>query len=204
MTQVVLASASPRRRELLRALVQGFDVAPADIDERTDLPPLEAATLLAVAKALTVAANERASIVIGADTLVFTKERVYGKPRSGKEAREMLRALRGKSHTVVTGVAFVSLDGSVHAAKSEASVTIAPLSDSAIEAYLASGRPLDKAGAYAIQDEDVPTVSALEGCYCAVMGLPLWRLRDLLEAAGCATAEPGATFERCRSCPERR
>jgi septum formation protein len=80
---------------------------------------------------------------------------------------------------------------------------MAALPDAAIEAYVASGRPLDKAGAYAIQDEDVPTVASWSGCYCAVMGLPLWRVRVLLEQAGVRCGSPDAAFARCAACPER-
>ena len=114
----------------------------------------------------------------------------------------MLRALRGKPHLVVTGIAVVSASGAASDI-SASDVTLAELSDETIAAYVASGRPLDKAGAYAIQDEDVPTVSAFDGCYCSVMGLPLWRLRTLLATAGVVAHEPHHTLPRCAGCPER-
>ena len=82
-------------------------------------------------------------------------------------------------------------------------MTLAGLDDGTIAEYVASGRPLDKAGGYAIQDEDVPTVHSLEGCYCGVMGLPLWLTRGLLQARGISCADPSATFPRCAVCPER-
>jgi predicted house-cleaning NTP pyrophosphatase (Maf/HAM1 superfamily) len=114
----------------------------------------------------------------------------------------MLRELSGQAHTVVTGVA-VALDGRVATDASVATVTIRALREEEIERYVASGVPLDKAGAYAIQDDGFPVVERLEGCYCSVMGLPLWRLKGLLEWAGVVCRSPDAAFARCRPCPDR-
>ena len=202
MTDIVLASGSPRRRELLAALVDGFRVAVSDVEEVVDGDPEAEARRLAREKALAVAANEPGAIVIAADTIVHDGARPYGKPRDPADAAAMLRALRGRGHRVLTGLAVVS-DGAAREACSIAEVELAPMSDAVIDAYVAGGRPLDKAGAYAIQDEDVPTVARLDGCYCAVMGLGLWRLRALLAEARVAAAAPDGTFERCASCPER-
>ena len=198
----VLASASPRRRELVRALLDGVVVDPAAIEERVSGEPRDAARRLAREKAAAVAPRHRDALVLGADTIVHDGERAYGKPRDAAEASAMLRKLRGKAHLVVTGIAAVSLIATASEA-SVAEVRLADLRDETIAAYVASGRPLDKAGAYAIQDEDVPAVAALNGCYCAVMGLPLWRLREMLVRACVSAREPHRTFLRCAACPER-
>lgn len=200
--RAVLASASPRRRELLRALLAGFAVDPADLDERADGDPREDARRLAREKAETVARRHPRAIVIGADTIVHDGARSWGKPRDAADAVATLRALRGREHLVATGVALVWPDGAAGGV-STATVRLADLPDGAIAAYAASGRPLDKAGAYAIQDEDAGVVAALDGCHCAVMGLPLWRLRAMLADAGASAAEPHGTFARCAACPER-
>lgn len=203
MTTIVLASASPRRRELLAALVRNFDVDASNIAEDDAGDPRAAAARLAGDKAAAVAVRRPGDIVIGADTIVHDGTRPFGKPTGTEDAAAMLRALRGREHRVLTGIA-VAAAGAMHTAVSENRVTLHDLTDAAIDAYVASGRPLDKAGAYAIQDDDVPTMAKLDGCYCAVMGLPLWALRALLLAAGCAAAAPDATFSRCATCPERR
>ncbi|MGI8423821.1 MAG: Maf family protein [Chloroflexota bacterium] len=203
MTRVILASASPRRRELLAALVPVFDVLPAAIAEQLTADPIADCERLARDKARHVAAQAPpGSIVIGADTIVFRDGRSYGKPDSPGEAAATLRTLRGAPHFVVTGLAVVRGDDA-EVGYSRAHVTLAPLSDEAIAAYVASGRPLDKAGGYAIQDDDVPTVAALDGCYCCVVGLPLWRLRSMLATAGVATPPPDQALARCAACPER-
>jgi septum formation protein len=187
---------------LLAALVAEFDVAPSDIPEDAGGDPVDDAVRLATAKALAVARHEPDAVVIGCDTIVHDGVRSYGKPADAADAVRMLRALRGRPHRVVTGVA-VAFDGKVATGHSEAAVTLGDLGDKAIARYVASGRPLDKAGAYAIQDDDVPTVTRLEGCYCCVVGLPLWRLRALLIEAGNECAKPGDAYQRCRNCPER-
>lgn len=199
---VVLASVSPRRRELLQALLDEVTVDPADLDERTTDDPRGDARRLAGEKASAVARRHPGAVVIGADTIVHDGEGAYGKPGDAETAVGMLRALRGKTHLVVTGIAVVSASGAASEV-SASRVTLADLDDSAIATYVASGRPLDKAGAYAIQDEDVPTVTALDGCYCSVMGLPLWRLRALLATAGVVAREPHEALSRCEGCPER-
>jgi len=202
VVRVVLASASPRRPELLAALLDEFDIVPSDVPEEAYGSPAEDAVRLAVAKARAVAADESGAVVIGADTIVHDGSRAYGKPGSPGEAVDMLRALRGRKHTVYTGVSVIDDEIELRGC-SAAEVELVDLTDAEIASYLASGRPLDKAGAYAIQDEDVPTVSALKGCYCCVVGLPLWRLRSLLEAAGVPCKDPRAAISHCRECPER-
>ena len=200
--RIVLASASPRRRELLGALIDRFDVVPADIAEDLGPDAREDALRLATDKARAVAAEHPGAIVIGSDTIVHDDERSYGKPADPADAAAMLSRLRGKPHVVTTGVAVV-LDGHVEAAFSEVDVHLADMSDAAIAAYVESGRPLDKAGSYAIQDADVPTVHHIDGCYCCVVGLPLWRLKRMLEARGLPCREPSEMLPRCADCPER-
>ena len=204
MTRVILASASPRRRELLAALLPTFEVVVSDIEEPMTEDPERDAVHLALGKATAVAGRAEfvGAVVIGADTIVHDGLKAYGKPSDPADAVAMLTALRNRTHRVFTGVA-VTGGANVRAAVSVSEVTLSNHSDRAIEAYVASGRPLDKAGAYAIQDEDVPTVAALDGCFCGVMGLPLWRLRSLLDAFGVQTTAPDATYPRCAACPER-
>lgn len=203
MNDVVLASASPRRRELLAAVVGAFRVHASDVTESMTGDARADAERLARDKAAAVAAVEPRAIVVGADTIVHDGARAYGKPRDAVDAVVMLRALEGREHTVVTGVAVAVPGGGLRSGVSESRVLMAPLSDAAIDAYVASGRPLDKAGAYAIQDEDVPTVAGLHGCYCSVMGLPLWLLCALLDGTGTVLDDPSATVLRCAHCPER-
>ncbi|MEX1103740.1 MAG: Maf family protein [Dehalococcoidia bacterium] len=200
--RVVLASASPRRRELLAALISGFDVTPADIDEPLGTDAVADATGLAGEKARYVAAQRPGDMIVGADTVVFDEHALYGKPGSPDEGRVMLRALRGRDHSVVTAIA-VAWDGHVGTDASVATVTLRQLSDEEVERYLESGVPLDKAGAYAIQHEALPVVEALDGCYCGVMGLPLWRLKRLLESGGARCGDPAAVYARCATCPDR-
>ncbi|GIW17008.1 MAG: hypothetical protein KatS3mg064_0165 [Tepidiforma sp.] len=199
---VVLASASPRRRELLAALLDDFAIDAADIAEDLEGDAVDCARQLAYAKAEAVARRSPGSLVIGCDTVVFRGLRLYAKPADTAEAAAMLRELRGRPHQVVTAVAIVAPEGA--AIDHEIStVVMADLPDPVLEAYAASGRTLDKAGGYAIQHEDVRPVARLEGCYCGVMGLPLWTLYRLLELFGCAPHPPDLRFERCAACPAR-
>lgn len=158
--------------------------------------------MLASGKARVIASASPTSVVIGADTIVFDDLRSYGKPDSSEDAAEMLTALAGRSHRVVTAVSVVSGESEM-AAANVSRVLLSNLDAEAIAAYVASGRPLDKAGSYAIQDEDVPTVAALDGCYCGVMGLPLWTLKRALEASGVTCSDPSSTISRCADCPAR-
>jgi septum formation protein len=204
VTSVILASASPRRRELLGALLDEFTVVPSDLPEEFAGAPEEDAVRLAQAKARAVAGSAGPGhAIIGCDTIVHDGCRAYGKPEDAADARHMLRELSGRQHRVVTGIALVRPGRAPRTAWSAATVTLATLSEAQIDAYVRSGRPLDKAGGYAIQDVDVPTVAGLDGCYCCVMGLPLWRLRAMLAAEGVACRRPDETFERCAACPEK-
>ena len=200
--RVILASASPRRRELLASLIDDFQVIPSDVEELLTGDGFVDAERLAFAKARDIADRHPGATVIGSDTVVFDEERSFGKPDDAVHAMDMWRLLRGRVHEVATSVAVVGPAGERQLTE-VAEVELTALSDAQVHAYVASGRPMDKAGGYAIQDEDVPTVASLEGCYCADMGLPLWATKDLLEASGIACREPAATFPRCAECPSR-
>ena len=200
--RVILASGSPRRREFLAALVGDFEVVPADIEEPMGRDAVTDARSLAGEKARHVATNHPGAVVIGADTIVFDEQRSYGKPSGPPEAAEMLRELRARDHRVVTGIA-VATNGRLYSDAAVSTVTLADLTEVEIERFVASGVPLDKAGAYAIQYEAIPVVSRLEGCYCNVVGLPLWRLRGHLIEAGVECAAPNVPYARCADCPDR-
>lgn len=185
---LVLASASPRRRELLARLGLPFIVVPSAADETTEpgLAPEEVAEGLALRKARTVARDYPQQVVIGSDTVVAFHDgqpTILGKPRDDDEAAWMLRALRGRWHRVSTGIAVIR-DGQAWHDVVTAGVRMDDYSDAAIAAYVASGEPLDKAGAYAVQGLGGRLVAEVRGSELAVVGLPLHRLADLLRAAG--------------------
>jgi len=186
---------------LLAALVDAFEVRVSNADEPLTGRPVSDARGLAETKAKAVP-RARGEVVLAADTVVAREGEVYAKPADVADAARMLRELAGRRHMVVTGVALATGEGTF-VDHSVAFVGVRPLAADEIAAYVASGRPLDKAGAYAIQDEDVAVVERLAGCYCNVMGLPLWRTKGLLERAGIPCADPGATYARCAVCPER-
>lgn len=171
---LLLASASPRRRELLAALGVAFEVRPADVDEspRNDEPPRTTAERLASAKADVVATQRRGALVLAADTVVILGGRALGKPRDEDENRRFLYALAGERHTVVT--AHHLRWGERRAAASVATeVRLRELSEGEIERWVRSGEGLDKAGGYAIQDVGAALVADLDGCYTNVIGLSL-------------------------------
>ncbi|MGH7893304.1 MAG: Maf family protein [Candidatus Binatia bacterium] len=200
--KLLLASASPRRCELLRAIDLDFGVRPIDLDEVAaagDRLPADAAVTVAVAKAR--AADGAAAVVLAADTIVVLDDRTLGKPVDDEDARRMLAALRGRTHVVVTGVA-VRTEDSEWTAAVESEVRMRAYSDAEIAAYVATGGGRDKAGSYGIQDEPFVPVEAIHGCYCNVMGLPLWTAYRLLREAGCvAPRRPGEVLSRCAVCP---
>ena len=183
--RIILASQSPRRRELLSLIGIAHEIMPADLDESL-LPeesPTEHAERLARSKAETVAAREPAAVVIGSDTIVVLDGDILGKPRDGAEAAATLRRLSGRTHTVHTAVA-VARDGRTVSGVESVEVTFRPLDDAQIEAYIATGEPMDKAGAYGLQGYGAVIVERVHGDYFAVMGLALGRLVALLEAVG--------------------
>lgn len=190
--RVLLASASPRRRQLLEALGVEFGVAATALDEASILngpgTPAEKAQQLASAKAA-AARPGREAFVVGADTVVALGREVLGKPASPDDAAEMLRTLRGRAHQVTTGVAVLRRAGNVIAADAvTTTVWMRHYSPAEIAAYVATGDPLDKAGAYAIQHPQFRPAERIEGCYWNVVGLPLCLLSRLLAQAGVGTA----------------
>ena len=191
-TRLVLASASPRRRELLASLTREFDVVPSDVDETLEPVALpDAVVRLALRKARAVAASRPAALVLAADTIVVINGRALGKPADAAEARAMLRTLRARTHEVMTGVVMLDAATGRHAAETVVSrVTMARYSDAAIDAYVAGGEPLDKAGAYAIQGEGGALVAGLEGSRSNVVGLPLPTTAALLRRFGVAVSAP--------------
>ena len=193
--RVVLASASPRRRELLRCLVTDFDVVPSSVEERLDPGPLtDAVAALAVVKARAVAAIGAGGVVLAADTIVVIDGDWLGKPAGDADAAAMLRRLRGRTHEVLTGVAVVDVaSGTARAGTETTRVLMARYDDRLIEAYVASGSPMDKAGAYAIQDLDGALVDVVAGSYTNVIGLPLGLTRRLLIAAGVQVSGPASS-----------
>ncbi|MGH7390257.1 MAG: Maf family protein [Candidatus Rokuibacteriota bacterium] len=183
---LILASASPRRRELLERLTPEFRVVPADVDETLAGDPTpEAVAALALRKARTVAVRLGQGVVLGADTVVVIDGDALGKPADAAEARSMLRRLRGRRHEVITGVAVVDAAGGRSAADAVVTeVVMRGYDDATIDAYVASGEPLDKAGAYAIQAAGEALVAGWVGSYSNVVGLPLDATRRLLAGFG--------------------
>jgi septum formation protein len=181
--RVILASQSPRRRELLTLVGIPHEVRPADIDERylAGEQPLEHAERLAREKASRI--READAVVIGSDTIVVVDGDVLGKPQDEADAARMLRRLSGRSHVVMTAVA-VAWDGRLESGVEEVGVTFHPLSEADITAYIATREPMDKAGAYGIQGYGATIVARVDGDYFAVMGLPLQRLTRLLGRLG--------------------
>ena len=185
MHSTILASSSPRRRELLTLIGIPHRVRPADIDE-TVLPgevPDEHALRLAREKADVIAREFPSELVIAADTIVVLDDRILGKPRTDEEAREMLRRLSGRTHTVVTAMA-CSLDGRAASCVERVSVTFRDLGADEILKYVNTREPMDKAGAYGIQGYGATIVRRIDGDYFAVMGLSLVRLVDLMKEVG--------------------
>jgi septum formation protein len=185
---LVLASASPRRRDLLGLLGLPFLVDPSGADETppAGATPEEVAQSLAIVKAHGVAARHPGAYILGADTLVTVDDLILGKPREVADAARMLRLLRGRAHRVPTGVALIAPDGTETALVETATVTMHPYTEVAISAYLSTGEPFDKAGSYAVQGAGGALIAAVEGCYTTVVGLPLCRVAALLHEAGFA------------------
>jgi septum formation protein len=183
--RVVLASASPRRRELLNLIGIEHEVRPANIDEtmRPRETPRRHVERLAREKASAIAKRDPDLITIGADTIVVINRKVLGKPRDTDDAARMLGLLSGREHMVTTAVA-VARGKKLRSAVEEVRVRFRRLRDDEIEAYIATGEPMDKAGAYGIQGYGATIVERIEGDYFSVMGLPIVRLIGLLRDVG--------------------
>ncbi len=176
--ELVLASGSPRRLELLKLITEDFSVIPADCEEHFDfaLPPKEAVKALAIQKAEYVSKKYPEKTVIGADTTVFCGETPLGKPKDTDDARRMLSMLSAKTHIVITAVSVVRGGNTLKVFAEETQVEIFPLSEKEIEEYIKMGEPMDKAGAYGIQGKGALLIKKINGDYYNVMGLPVARL----------------------------
>ncbi len=182
-TPIILASNSPRRKELLRQLGLDFSIDPADVDERV-LPnevPEGYAVRVALDKARLAAARAVSGIVIAADTIVVVDDEILGKPADASDAERMLKMLSGKAHRVITGLAVMDVaTGKTVTRTSITRVWFRRLAQQEIVSYIATGEPLDKAGAYGIQERGALLVDKIDGCYFNVVGLPLSLLGKLL------------------------
>lgn len=186
---LILASGSPRRRELLGALGLPFTVIVSNEPEPflEGVSPCEQAAQLALRKARAVAAGVDAGWVLGADTIVVLDGEILGKPADPDDAVAMLQRLRCRDHEVCTGLALVNArSGEEYTMSVPATVTMHGYDDAEIAAYVATGEPLDKAGAYGIQGLGGALVAGSSGCFNTIVGLPLCGVTTLLRAAGCA------------------
>lgn len=181
--QLILASGSPRRRELLALFGHPFTVHPADIDETMDpgKKPFDEVARLSREKALAVP-REEGDVVVAADTIVVCDDQILGKPKSEEEAKAMLRLLSGRAHQVMTGCT-VLYDGGAETVTEVTQVHFRALSQEEIDRYVATKEPMDKAGAYGIQGGGALFCQGIEGDYYNVMGLPLCRLGEILKKA---------------------
>ncbi len=193
--RVILASASPRRRELLALVGIAHEVCPADIDESllTGETPTGHSERLARSKAHTIAAREPNAVVIAADTIVVLDGDILGKPRDQADAVAMLARLSGRAHEVFTAIA-VARGGQTESAVEQVRVTFRALTSHDVDMYVATGEPLDKAGAYGIQGYGATIVERVEGDYFSVMGLGLRRLVELLGRVGVRYELGGGLF----------
>ncbi len=184
---LILASSSPRRRELLQGLGLPFTVITSDVDETTEsgLAPAEVVEQLALRKAGAVAEKVEGGIVLGSDTIVVLDGQILGKPVDEEDAFRMLSSLQGREHTVFSGVALIdAATGRSVVAHSATNVQVRPMTEQEIRAYIATGEPMDKAGSYAIQGIGATIVEGIVGDYFTVVGLPLHLTAKLLSRFG--------------------
>lgn len=195
--KLILASTSPRRRELLASLQLPFEVVPSHADESVQrgLSPEKIVETLALRKAGAVAQTVREqydnALIIGSDTIVVLDGEILGKPVDEADAVRMITALQGRTHRVFTGVACIHTGtGEQNIGYRETSVTMKPLDAKTIAAYVKTGEPADKAGAYAIQGFGATLIEGIQGCYFNVVGLPLSLLSDMLSGFGISVLRP--------------
>lgn len=189
--RLILASASPRRAELLRAAGIEFEVSPADVDERflAGEKPEGAVVRLAEQKAAAIAAGQPDAVVLGADTTVVVGGEALGKPADGADAARMLRLLSGRAHEVLTGICLRAAGRKlVHLEATR--VRMLKLSEAEIAWYLSTGEAFDKAGAYAVQGLASRFIGGIDGSYSNVVGLPISSVYELLKELGCDTLGP--------------
>ena len=189
MRKIILASASPRRKELLEKIGLRFEVEPSNCEEdmHSGLEPHELARKISLEKANAVASKHKNALVIAADTFVALGDQILGKPHTKTEARKMLETISGRPHSVITGFSIIDTGRNKTLSKSvETKIYIRKLTPAEIDAYVKSKEPLDKAGAYAIQGLGGAIVERIEGDYFNVMGLPLNALTEALKDFGIA------------------
>lgn len=200
--EIILASASPRRSLLLELLGISFQIDASAVDEdlSTFDSPEQRAIDLAIAKARAGQARHPGAVILAADTLIAFHGRLLGKPLDAPDAVAMLRTLRGRWHRVITGVAVINgASGQEFSAAQTTRVLMRHYTDDEIDGYVASGDPMDKAAAYAVQNGAFHPVERLDTCYTNVMGLPLCTVSELLGQAGVVTPIEGDSL-RCRTC----
>ena len=187
--RVILASGSPRRKELLKLVVPEFEIIVSNVDEKLEdeLTPQEQVTSLAYQKAKDVFENtEGDRIVIGSDTMVIKNDKIYGKPKDEQDAKNMIKELLSgdRSHSVVTGLSIlVEKNGKAEEYKTydETKICFTDISDKEIDKWIATGKAMDKAGAYAIQEEFAVFIEKIEGNYDTVVGLPVYQVYNILK-----------------------
>ena len=204
--RLILASASPRRADLLARFGVPFDTQPVDIDEqfgRSSNTQI-VARRLAREKAEAARLREAGALIIAADTIVSLDQEMLGKPQDADEAVMMLEALRGRTHEVVTAVAVLPAGQRAALVRHPVTrVTMRRYTDTELDRAVARGDPFDKAGGYAIQDDLLRPVESYHGCYCNVVGLPLWSTIELLNRAGLdlPRVRPQDLLPQCARCP---
>ncbi len=185
MRNIILASSSPRRKDLLKQIKLPFEIIPSDINENiSELTgtPAEKAEQLAYEKASDVANKVQKGLVLGADTIVVIDDEILGKPKDSEDAYNMLKKLSGQEHEVITGICLIDLDNNIELIQHETTIVqFVELDDEKIRAYIKSGEVFDKAGSYAAQGVGAIFVKGIKGCYSNVVGLPLTRLSMMLE-----------------------
>ena len=183
MAKLVLASASPRRRELLRQIGVSFEIFPSEVDENISInDPMEYVEDLSYKKALWVAERVSKGVILAADTIVVHKGEILGKPTGWKDARAMLEKLSGDTHDVITGIVLLDMEGTKKQVLDHCitKVQFKELTKETIDNYVATGEPMDKAGSYAIQGYGAVLVEEIQGDYFNVVGLPISKLVDYL------------------------
>jgi septum formation protein len=186
--KIILASASPRRKELLSLVKLEFEVIPSQVEENIENEPFSTELIenLAAEKASDVAGKiNYPAIVIGSDTVVLINNKILGKPKDKKDAFDMLKTLSGHTHQVISAIAVIDTETGKTLKDSVISdVTFKELSDEEINAYIETGEPMDKAGAYAIQGLGVMFVKSINGCYSNIVGISVFKLAEMLKEFG--------------------
>lgn len=195
MSELILASSSPRRREILSLVYPSFQIITKDVDETVDpkLPPVEIVMNLAERKAKGVAEEYPDAFVVGADTIVYLDGSILGKPKDAEDAEQMLSRLSGTTHSVFTGVA-ICYKGKVDTFYERTDVTFWELTDDEISEYIKTGEPLDKAGSYGIQGIGATLVKEIHGDYYTVVGLPIAKLYRHLKKMGFGEEKPAKLY----------